>query len=123
MSLWLIASASAGSSRSVGMNIWDQCMAAYSSGTVRARRCAMLAARDPKQVGRVQMRLGFALACVLGLAAGRAEAQIELGAPLLTLEQVPLRVELFEARVGSRPLYLIRTALPRSAAFQVLAAE
>jgi hypothetical protein len=69
------------------------------------------------------MRLRFALACLLGLAAGRAEAQVALGAPLLTLEQVPLRVELFEAHVGSRPLYLIRTALPRSAAFQVLAAE
>src|SRR5262245_15613515 len=121
MSLWLIASASAGSSRSVGMNIWDQCMAAYSSRTARTRRCAMLAVRDPKQVG--PMRLRWALACLLGLAAGRAEAQVALGAPLLTLEQVPLRVELFEAHVGSRPLYLIRTALPRAAAFQVLAAE
>src|SRR5688572_30313297 len=133
MSLWLMASASAGSSRSVGMNIWDQCMGAYSSGAVRtlpppppvgARGCAIFAARDPAHPcgRRVSMRALLALVCLLALPA-RAGAQVALGTSLLRLEQVPLRVELFEARAGARPLYVIRTSLPRAAAFQVLAAE
>jgi hypothetical protein len=63
------------------------------------------------------------LVCVLAPSVGRAEAGLALGAPLLTLEQGGLRVELLEARVAARPLYLIRAALPRSASFQILAAE
>lgn len=63
------------------------------------------------------------LVCALALAPSAARAQLALGKPLLTLEQVPLRAELLEARVGARPLYVIRAQLPRSASFQVLAAE
>jgi hypothetical protein len=69
------------------------------------------------------MRLLFGLVCLFALLPGGVKAQVALGPPVLTLEQAPLRVELFEARVGSRPLYLVRAVLPRSAAFRVLAAE
>ena len=88
----------------------------------------MLAAGDPQGLGggrrRARMKALLTLVCMLALALapGRAQAQIALGTRRLTLEQVPLRVELFEARVGARPLYLIRTTLPRAASFHVLAA-
>ncbi len=69
------------------------------------------------------MRFLFGLVCLLALAPGSARAQVVLGPAQLTLEQAPLRVELFEARAGSRPLYVIRAALPRAASFRILSAE
>lgn len=72
------------------------------------------------------MRLSLAPVCLavcLGLAASPVRAEVALGAVLRTLEQAPLKAELLQARVGSRSLYLIRASLPRTASFQVLAAE